>query len=366
MLGTIPWPHVSRECAPTLGGQACGARLASYGLEGPSRVRRRAWPRGGGGRGEELGGLLPQLVREVDDHGVGEVRRGGGGSAGRWTIILRARWLPGRSPGAGRTLSGGASPAGVGAGLGAGSRARGWRGRGAGACGEAAGVLLGGAQGGVGVGAVHAAGREVVDEGAGGVVVRAGPGVGGDADLGEDARLDEGQPSLAFFAAWAMKGRHGPEAERVLKRAMELTDRLPARALRQQQRTDIMGVLDGRLAEKLKEKVMEAKRSTDPRWVREMRHELFGAEAAAAVAKDRPKFVAEGKREALLMFLEGRGLSITRPQRAAILACDDLAKLDRWIAASGTAASVAELLTPAPKKNGARTGTAKHRAARAA
>jgi hypothetical protein len=29
-----------------------------------------------------------------------------------------------------------------------------------------------------------------------------------------DALLDEGQPSLAFFAAWAMKGRHGPEAER--------------------------------------------------------------------------------------------------------------------------------------------------------
>jgi hypothetical protein len=185
-----------------------------------------------------------------------------------------------------------------------------------------------------------------------------------------DALLDEGQPSLAFFAAWAMKGRHGPEAERVLKRTMELTDRLPARALRQQQRTDIMGVLNGRLAEKLEERVMEPKRNTDPRWVREMRHELFGAEAAAAVAKDRPKFVAEGeakgKREALLLVLEGRGLSITRPQRAAILACDDLAKLDRWIAASGTAASVAELLTPARKKNGARNGAAKHRAARAA
>ena len=95
--------------------------------------------------------------------------------------------------------------------------------------------------------------------------------------------------------------------------------------------------------------------------MRELRHEMFGDEAAAAVAKDRPKFVAEGKREALLLVLEGRGLSMTRPQRAAILACDDLAQLDRWIAASVTTASVAELLTPAPKKNGA----AKHRAVRA-
>jgi hypothetical protein len=114
---------------------------------------------------------------------------------------------------------------------------------------------------------------------------------------------------------------------------------------------------------------MEPKRSTEPRWVREMREEMFGDQVRAL----KPKFVAEGrtegeakgKREALLLVLEGRGLSITRAQRAAILACDDLAKLDRWIAASVTAASVAGLLAPAPKKNGARNGAAKHRTARA-
>ena len=60
-----------------------------------------------------------------------------------------------------------------------------------------------------------------------------------------------------------------------------------------------------------------------------------------------------------------RGREITRPQRAAILACEDLATLDRWIAASGRAASVAEMIAPAPKKNGARNGVAKHRVARA-
>ena len=63
--------------------------------------------------------------------------------------------------------------------------------------------------------------------------------------------------------------------------------------------------------------------------------------------------------------LESRWVSITRPQRAAILACEDLATLDRWIAASGKVASVAELIAPAPKKNGARNGAAKHRVARA-
>ena len=43
----------------------------------------------------------------------------------------------------------------------------------------------------------------------------------------------------------------------------------------------------------------------------------------------------------------------------------DLATLDRWIAASGRAASVAQLIAPAPKKNGVRNGVAEHRVARA-
>ncbi len=177
-----------------------------------------------------------------------------------------------------------------------------------------------------------------------------------------DALLDEGRPSLAFFAAWAMHRRRGPKAEQVVLRAMEISDLLPDQALRERQEADIMGVLDRRLAEKLEEKIMEAKRSTEPRWMLEMKHRMFGEFEAGLLAKGK----AEGRRDALILILEGRGLSITRPQRAAILACDDLAKLDRWIAASGTTASVAELLAPAAKKNGTRNGAAKHRAARAA
>ena len=151
---------------------------------------------------------------------------------------------------------------------------------------------------------------------------------------------------------------------------MEISDLLPDQALRERQETDIMGVLNRRLAEKLEEKIMEAKRSTEPRWMLEMKHRMFGEFEAGWLARGKAegeaKGKAEGKRDALILILEGRGLSITRPQRAAILACDDLAKLDRWIAASGTAASVAELLAPTAKKNGARNGAAKHRAARAA
>lgn len=49
-------------------------------------------------------------------------------------------------------------------------------------------------------------------------------------ELGEDeckALLSTRRPELALFAAWAMHHRHGPRAQRVVKRALELTERLP-------------------------------------------------------------------------------------------------------------------------------------------
>jgi hypothetical protein len=67
-----------------------------------------------------------------------------------------------------------------------------------------------------------------------------------------DALLDAGRPSLAFFAAWAMRGRHGPAAARIVERAFEITDRLPRKALRRQQGNDILRVLDRRQMDKLK------------------------------------------------------------------------------------------------------------------
>jgi hypothetical protein len=52
-----------------------------------------------------------------------------------------------------------------------------------------------------------------------------------------DVLLDREHPTLAFFAAWAMQNRYGPEAEHVVERALRMTARLPT-ALRQAQRRD--------------------------------------------------------------------------------------------------------------------------------
>jgi hypothetical protein len=168
-----------------------------------------------------------------------------------------------------------------------------------------------------------------------------------------EALLENGRQSLAFFAAWAVSHQRGPKAERVIERALEITDGLSNAPLRRQQERDIMGVLNGRLMDKLKEKIMEPRKHFESRWMRRARHEMFADQTAEMIAKGE----AKGKREALLMMLEGRGLSMTRAQRAAILRCEDLATLDRWVAGSGKVASAEELLAAlggAPKKSGAR------------
>jgi hypothetical protein len=75
--------------------------------------------------------------------------------------------------------------------------------------------------------------------------------------------------------------------------------------------------------------------------------------------------VQEGKQEALVTVLEGRGLRLSRAQRAAIRDCTDSATLHRWLGAAGTAASVEELLAPAPpqKKRRARSAPTPRRRA---
>ena len=55
----------------------------------------------------------------------------------------------------------------------------------------------------------------------------------------------------------------------------------------------------------------------------------------------------EGKAEAVLAVLEGRGLSVTASQRRQVLACTDNAVLDAWLRAAGTTPSVKALLSGA-------------------
>jgi Uma2 family endonuclease len=67
---------------------------------------------------------------------------------------------------------------------------------------------------------------------------------------------------------------------------------------------------------------------------------------AAAIAEGK----AEGKTEAILAVLAGRGLRASDDQDRAIRAMRDEATLDRWLARAGTCTSVADLLRDPPDR----------------
>jgi hypothetical protein len=52
---------------------------------------------------------------------------------------------------------------------------------------------------------------------------------------------------------------------------------------------------------------------------------------------------AEGEAEAVLAFLEARGISVTDEQRERILECDDLERLGVWVRRAATVADASEL-----------------------
>jgi hypothetical protein len=66
---------------------------------------------------------------------------------------------------------------------------------------------------------------------------------------------------------------------------------------------------------------------------------------AKGEAKGKAEGEAKGKAEALLLVLRRRGLAITNDQQHHLIACTDLATLDRWLDRAFSVVSVDELLT---------------------
>ncbi len=149
-----------------------------------------------------------------------------------------------------------------------------------------------------------------------------------------EALLDEAQPELAFFAAWAVRGRRGPEAQRVVLRAGELTERLPE-PLREAAMRAILAVLREPLLSALREIAMNPDQLPETHAARRFRKFFEG------------RGIVEGQRASLLTILAARALTPTAEEREAITACTDTGLLDQWIARAVTAGSVAEVLSGA-------------------
>jgi hypothetical protein len=65
---------------------------------------------------------------------------------------------------------------------------------------------------------------------------------------------------------------------------------------------------------------------------------------AAARAVGRVEGLAEGKADAILQFLEARGIAVNPTQRQEILGCSDPDQLDRWLRRAAFASSADEVM----------------------
>ncbi len=151
-----------------------------------------------------------------------------------------------------------------------------------------------------------------------------------------DRLLDEERPELAFFAAWAMQERHGPEARATVLRALELSKRLPE-PLQAPMRRAIYNVLSERMLAFLKEAAMNIDQIPEGPAMRLFRLEAFSEGEAKGEAK--------WKAEAVVAVLAARGLPIRDDQRQQLLACTEVERLDRYLQHVASASSVDELLS---------------------
>ncbi len=191
-----------------------------------------------------------------------------------------------------------------------------------------------------------------------------------------EALLDPERPELAFFAAWTVHDRYGPEAVTVVERATELIEGVADEALRNTLLRLIFGMLHKKLLLKLEEASMDLdKIPTSPAYeevsadyVRRHRAEIEARLTPALEARLTPalearltpalearltpaleaRVEARVEARALLTVLNARGIAVDEARRAAVLACDDVAVLDRWITRAATATTAAEVFaTPA-------------------
>ncbi len=182
--------------------------------------------------------------------------------------------------------------------------------------------------------------------------------------------LDPEHPELAWCAVWAMRHRHGPVAQRVVERAVMVTDRLPA-SLQTTQLRAIFELLSPLLKLRLRKSAMSLANIPESPATKKLR--LFIESAAekrglaAGLEKGLEKGLEEGRKrgrlDSLLMLLEQRGLAINSQQLATLRTQEDLAQLDAWFRLAVTVDSVEALLstalptkTVAPAKTKTRRG----------
>lgn len=151
------------------------------------------------------------------------------------------------------------------------------------------------------------------------------------------ALLATKRPELAFFAAWAVRHRHGPAAKAIVREALELTDAAEDARLRAAQVQAILNVLEPPLLQMFKETLVNLDTMPESEAFRELR--LF-LEARAEARGE-----ARGEARMLLQALTLRGFTVADPLRERVMTCTDHALIERWFERAMKAPTLDEVFT---------------------
>ena len=155
-----------------------------------------------------------------------------------------------------------------------------------------------------------------------------------------ESLLDPAQPELAFFAAWTVHDRYGPEAQAIVERATDLIETLPDEALRRALIRRILGMLHEKLLTIIREvSSMDSQKIPVSPALQRLFEEFESMDGERREARG----VARGEAKVLLKILAARKIHVDDAMRARILACTDTATLERWAEQAANATSIEQV-----------------------
>lgn len=143
--------------------------------------------------------------------------------------------------------------------------------------------------------------------------------------------LDPSAPHLAFFAAWAMQDRHGPDAIRIVDRAVAISGELPA-PLQKAQVQAILNVLSPVMLETWRQRMESIASAPESPAFKLFREQIEARAEARAEAK------------ILLRLLQQRGFVVSPEQSQRVLSCRDSVQIEAWVDRVLTAAKLEDVL----------------------
>ncbi len=151
--------------------------------------------------------------------------------------------------------------------------------------------------------------------------------------------LDPAQPELAFFAAWTVHDRYGPEAQAIVERATDLIETLPDQTLRRALLRSILGMLHEKLILMIREVSMDSQKIPISPALQRLGEEfqaMYGEQIEA-------RGEARGEAKALLRVLASRGIAVDDETRARVLSATDTAEIEAWLERAARAESLPEV-----------------------